>query len=245
MVSTLDKIDYILLGGIFGSLIIGTLLAYVFSVYVPGTGVFVGTIDFVKGVIEAIGYLGIFLLALIEIVYPAIPGELVLPFVGFLVAENKLNFAIAILAATVGNVIGMFIIYLISMKLGRPFIERYGKYFLMDRRHLEMSEELFNKYGDVTVLFGRMLPAYRELVSVPAGLGKMRLAKFLIFTFIGSLIWDAALVFMGMKLGENYVLVKVWFDRLDLFIWISVILAVAWFIIKGRLREKSVVTHSS
>ena len=204
---------------------------------VPSTGTFVGTINFVKNLVEAIGYIGIFLLAVLEIVYPAIPGELVLPFVGFLVAEGKLNFVLSVLAATVGNVLGMFIIYVVSMWFGRPFIERYGRYFLMDKRHLDMSEEFFDKYGDLAVLLGRMIPGYRELVSVPAGLGRMKPPKFLIFTFIGSLIWDLVLVFMGYKLGENYVVIKVWFDKLDIFIWISIILAVVWFIVKGRMRE--------
>ncbi len=233
----MDKIDYLFLTGIFGSLIIGTILTYAFSIQAPSTGTFLTALEFVKNVIEFIGYLGIFLLAFLEIIYPPIPGELVLPFVGFLVAEGKLNYILSVLMATLGNVLGMFFIYLLSMILGRPFIEKYGKYFLMDRRHLEMSEELFDKYGEITVLFGRMLPAYRELVSVPAGLGRMKLMKFLIFTFIGSFLWDAFLVYMGLKLGENYILVKVWFDKLDIFIWISVILTIAWFIVKGRLRK--------
>jgi len=232
-----DNVDYLFLASILGSLVLGTILTYVFSIGVPSTGLFVGTISFVKDIIENIGYLGIFLLAFIEIIYPAIPGELVLPFVGFLVAENKLSFIPSVLVATLGNVLGMLVIYLLSMGLGRPFVEKFGKYFLLDKRHLEMSEEFFNKYGDITVLFGRMLPAYRELISVPAGLGRMNISKFILFTSIGSFIWDFLLVFMGLKLGENYVAVKIWFDKLDIFIWISIILAILWFIVKGRLRE--------
>ena len=238
MVLVLDKVDYAFLAGILGSIIIGFVITYLFSINVPSTGIFVETIDFVKNVVVAIGYVGIFVLAFVEIVYPAIPGELVLPFVGFLVAEHKLDFFISVAAATIGNVLGMFVIYILSMWLGRPFIERYGKYFLLDGRHLEISEEFFDRYGEITVLFGRMLPVYRELISVPAGIGNMKVSKFLLFTFIGSLIWDALLVSFGLMLGKDYVLVKLWFDRMDIFIWVSVILTVLWFILKGRLREK-------
>jgi len=232
-----DKIDYMFLASIIGSLFLGTILTYAFSVGLPSTGTFVGAIEFVKDVIEWAGYVGIFILAFLEIIYPAIPGELVLPFVGFLVAEKKLNLMFSVLAATTGNVLGMLTIYVVSMKLGRPFIDRYGKYFLLDKRHIEMSEELFNKYGEIVVLIGRMLPGYRELISVPAGLGRMKITKFILFTFIGSFLWVFFLVFIGLKLGENYVLVKTWFDRLDIFVWASIILAIVWFVVKGRLRE--------
>ncbi len=233
----MDKIDYMFLASIIGSLFLGTILTYAFSVGLPSTGTFVGAIEFVKDVIEWAGYVGIFILAFLEIIYPAIPGELVLPFVGFLVAEKKLNLMFSVLAATTGNVLGMLTIYVVSMKLGRPFIDRYGKYFLLDKRHIEMSEELFNKYGEIVVLIGRMLPGYRELISVPAGLGRMKITKFILFTFIGSFLWVFFLVFIGLKLGENYVLVKTWFDRLDIFVWASIILAIVWFVVKGRLRE--------
>lgn len=229
----MDHIDKVFFAIILGSLASGAIIAFVFSINVPSSGVFIDIIRFVVDLINSLGYLGIFLLAFIEIIYPAIPGELVLPFVGFLVAKGKMVFLYALMSAVMGNVLGMLMIYLASMYLGRPFIKRYGKYFLFNERHLELSEEFFRKYGEITVLVGRMIPGYRELISVPAGLGRMNPAKFITLTFIGSFIWDFLLIFMGVKLGENYVLIKMLFDKLDIFIWISVIAAIAWFIIKG------------
>ncbi|MCR8454602.1 MAG: DedA family protein [Crenarchaeota archaeon] len=233
----MDHIDKLFSAMVFGPIVLGVIINSAFQLSTPSGGVFIEVMRFVVNLISNLGYLGVFLLAFIEIIYPVIPGELVLPFVGFLVARGKMVFYYSILAATLGNVLGMLLIYLASMYLGRPFIMKYGKYFLLNERHLEVSERFFSKYGEVAVLVGRMIPGYRELISVPAGLGRMNIAKFTLLTFTGSLIWSFILIFMGVKLGENYILIREWFTRLEIFIWISVASAILWFIIKGWYRK--------
>ncbi|MHA1616322.1 MAG: DedA family protein [Candidatus Njordarchaeales archaeon] len=234
----MNRLDYVFLIGAATPIIIGILLAIFTDFVAPTSGVAVAFLDLIINVIGFLGYIGIFVLAFLDIVVPGFLGELFLPFVGFLVANKQLNYILCVLMASLGNVLGMFVIYLLSLHYGRLFIIKYGKYLLMDRRHIELTEELFNKYGEIAVMFGRILPVYRELVSVPAGLARMRVSKFFIFTFIGCFVWDAILIYTGSLLGEHYVIIKYWLDKLDIFIWISAIITIIWFIIKGRIEQQ-------
>lgn len=156
-------------------------------------------------VIETIGYPGIVLVMVIENLFPPIPSELVMPFAGFLVAQGRFNLALTILSGTLGSVIGAIALYFIGMWAGeplvRPFIQRYGGWLLLSEADLDRALDTFRRHGDLIVLGGRVIPIIRSLISLPAGMNRMLLGRFVLFTTIGSLIWTSILTAGGMILG--------------------------------------------
>ncbi len=150
-------------------------------------------------------YEGIFLAALIETIIPPIPTLAIFPTAGFLASQQGITFIGVIpmiILGGIGATIGTSAIYFIALKLGRIVLLRYLKYFRISEKKLERVELWFEKYGDKAVLLGRMIPVMREMISVPAGLLKMRIPKFVTYTFIGSLIWSAGTILAGYYFGE-------------------------------------------
>lgn len=163
-----------------------------------------GITEYLKLLIGINLYGGAFLAALIETIFPPIPSEVVMPLAGYLASLSNygyLGLLIVILCATLGATIGAVVIYYASLRLGRFFILKYGKYFLINEENLSAAERWFEKYGAKAVFFGRMAPGIRELVSVPAGFSKMDFKKFLFYTVLGTFIWTAFLVSLGFFLG--------------------------------------------
>ncbi|HJM79589.1 MAG TPA: DedA family protein [Nitrosopumilus sp.] len=150
-------------------------------------------------------YEGFFLAALIETIIPPIPTLAIFPTAGFLASQqgiSLLGVIPMILLGAVGATIGTSVIYLIALKLGRTVLLRYLKNFRISEKKLEKVEKWFERYGDKAVLVGRIIPVMREMISVPAGLLKMRIPKFLLFTFIGSCIWSSITILAGYYFGE-------------------------------------------
>ena len=149
-------------------------------------------------------YPGVFLAALIETVFPPIPSEVVFPLAGYIVLNNEMSiihiFGVGITGGS-GATLGAFVIYLIALKLGRTILAKYLKYARINPEKLSKADKWFEKYGDKSVLLGRLIPGIRELVSIPAGIFSMNPKKFLIFTFIGSCTWSTALTALGYYLG--------------------------------------------
>ncbi len=150
------------------------------------------------------GFLFVFLFMTIESSFIPFPSEVVMIPGGFLAYRHELLFAspftdsfIVIICGTAGSLLGASINYFLSLKLGRPFLFKYGKYFFLQPPTIERSEEIFNKYGDITTFVCRLLPAIRQLISIPAGLAKMPLLRFTIFTILGAGIWSVILVLTG------------------------------------------------
>lgn len=162
------------------------------------------------------GYPGIVFLMFIENLFPPIPSEVVMPFAGFLVDKGEMSFAGVMLAGTLGAVAGAVAIYFIGIKLGekrlRNWVERNGKYLLMSEDELDSTLETFNDHGKKMVLFGRLIPTIRSLISIPAGLEKMNLTVFLIFTLVGTTVWNLALAGGGVYLGKNWQQILGWVD---------------------------------
>ena len=149
-------------------------------------------------------YTGVFIAALIETIIPPIPTMAVFPTAGFIASQNGLSVAEAILLGIVGGLgasIGSTVIYLIALKLGRTALLKYLNKFRISEKKLDRVERWFEKYGDKAVLFGRMIPVFREMISVPAGLLKMRIRKFLAYTILGSCGWGVTMVLIGYFFG--------------------------------------------
>jgi len=149
-------------------------------------------------------YPGVFLAALIETVFPPIPSEAIFPLAGYIVLNNEMSiihvFGVGVTGGS-GATVGAFIIYLIALKLGRAGLSKYMKYARISNDKLTKADRWFEKYGDKSVLLGRLIPGIRELVSIPAGIFRMKRKKFLIFTFIGSCSWSILLTLIGYYLG--------------------------------------------
>lgn len=161
----------------------------------------------VTNLILHLGYLGIFTAALIETIFPIIPSELIFPLAGYVVQSQNLGIGQAIMfgfMGSLGSTLGAIIIYFLSLKVGRVVILKIGKYILINETKLQKSEIWFQKYGKVAVLLGRLAPGIRELISVPAGLSKMNLIPFILFTFIGSFLWSLSLTMIGYYLGDAW-----------------------------------------
>jgi membrane protein DedA with SNARE-associated domain len=150
-------------------------------------------------------YVGVFVAAIIETVFPPIPTAAIFPFAGYFASKNGLGILETLglgMSGGVGATIGSTIIYLICIKLGRVAMLRYLRYARISEENLVKIEKWFEKYGEKAVLFGRMVPVLREMISIPAGLFKMNPAKFMTYTFVGSCAWSIALTFVGYYFGQ-------------------------------------------
>ena len=183
-------------------------------------------LEFITGLISSWGYAGIFVTMTLESALIFIPSEVVIPFAGFLAYMGEMNIWLIVLVSSLANVAGSIIAYEIGKYLGRGFIERYGKYVLLNMGHLRLVESWFDKYGSLTVLFCRMLPVVRTVNALPAGIGKMNFPKFCLFTFIGSIPWNLALVLVGYLLKQNWNILEkysLYIDMLAVFVAAAVI----------------------
>lgn len=158
----------------------------------------------ITNLINHFGEWGIFFTMLLESACIPIPSEVIMLFGGFLAASGSLNFWGVILAGTLGNLAGSILIYWIGIKGGRPFIEKYGKFVLFNPHHLEKADRWFQKYGGLTVFFGRILPVIRTFISLPAGISKMKFGRFTLYTILGCIPWNIVLTYAGLKLGQNW-----------------------------------------
>jgi membrane protein DedA with SNARE-associated domain len=194
---------------------------------------------FIIAVISAGGYAGVVLLMAIESACIPLPSEVILPFSGYLVAKGTFNLWITAFFGAVGCVLGSIVAYYAGAWGGRKWIEKYGKYVLISHHDLDLADRWFVKYGDITVFAARLLPVVRTFIAFPAGVSKMRMSTFIAYTFIGSYIWSVVLTWIGMKLGENWDSLKVYFHKFDIVIGIIIVAGAVWYIrrhIKG-IRE--------
>lgn len=182
--------------------------------------------NFIIQIVSNSGYVGIFSLMVAESALIPIPSEVIMPFSGYLVSTGKFNIILVIIAGSIGNLVGALIAYFVGSYLGRGFVLRYGKYVLLKKSHLELAESYFKKYGDRSTFVSRLLPAIRTYVSLPAGAAKMNLKRFVIFTLAGSIIWNAALTYIGLKLGDEWSSIRKYSDYFDAIVIIVVIIAI-------------------
>jgi membrane protein DedA with SNARE-associated domain len=169
-----------------------------------------------------------------------IPSEIIMPFSGFLVSEKKLDFTITILAGSVGNLVGSIATYYLGQKIRRELILKYGRFLFIREGHLEFAERVFQKHGSKITFAARLLPAVRTYVSLPAGIGRTPIKTFVVYSFAGSLVWNALLVYVGMKLGESWKNIQMYSPILDGIAAAAVIVFIIWFIWGSkRFRNKA------
>jgi len=187
---------------------------------------------FTTGVISTMGYGGVVLLMGIESACIPLPSEIIMPFAGYLVYTGQFSLHGAALAGALGCIAGSIPAYYLGQYGGRPLIERYGKYVLLSRRELDFAERLFGRHGQWVVLAARLLPVIRTFIAFPAGVARMNMTKFVVYTFVGSYPWCYGLAWVGMKLGEQWdkdPRLKAAFHRFDLAIGVLLVAGVAWF----------------
>ena len=162
----------------------------------------------IESLIAAIGYPGIVLAMALENIFPPIPSEAVLPFAGALSAKGELDFWGAVAAGTAGSLIGAVVLYAIGYVAreagARRIVEVYGKYVFISERDLDRSAAWFERYGEAIIFFGRLIPLIRSIISVPAGYTRMNMVRFLIYTTLGTTLWNLILTYIGRVLGENW-----------------------------------------
>jgi len=184
---------------------------------------------FVLGVINKIGYVGVFLLMTLESANIPIPSEVTMPFAGFLVSSGRFNLWILILIGALGNLFGSWFSYYIAYLVGQP-LARFFKNSNFFRDDYEKAERFFQKYGFASVFWSRLLPIIRTFISFPAGVFRMSFWKFSYLTFIGSLIWTGILTWLGFYLGSNWNVLGGYFHKFDYVIVIIGIILVGYYI---------------
>jgi len=199
--------------------------------------------NFAVATINFIGYPGIFLLMLVESAGIPIPSEIIMPFSGFLVFAGQMNFWLVAILGALGNLAGSLLAYYIGLKGGRPLIEKYGKYLLLSKHDLDTAEKWFSKHGDSAVFFGRLLPVIRTYISFPAGITKMSVKKFGLFTFAGCLPWAFFFTWLGIKLGNNWGIIREQLHNFDIAILIAIAMCVVFYIWRRKKKIRKVVSE--
>lgn len=184
--------------------------------------------------VKSMGYLGIFIMTMIESTFIPIPAEITMIPAGYLVQQGEMNGFLVMICATSGTVTGALINYAIAYHSGRRLIIRYGHYFLMPHYKLQKMEEYFEKYGAVSTFVGRLLPGVRHYISFPAGLARMKLSVFMFYTALGGALWLFVLFALGYYIGENEALIKRYILYFKLLLFFCLLVAGVWYFRRYR-----------
>ncbi|MDO9353172.1 MAG: DedA family protein [Solirubrobacteraceae bacterium] len=190
------------------------------------------------------GYPALAGLILAENLFPPIPSELILPLAGFYVGQGELIFLIAVLAATIGSVVGALILYVAARRGGRPLIYRHPKLLRLKEADLDRADAWFDRHGSWIVLFGRLIPGVRSIVSVPAGLSEMPLWRFIALTTLGSAVWNSALIGAGWALGDQWGQLETFIGPLSRIALVAVVAGIGVFIVRRWQASRRLSTAS-
>ncbi len=202
----------------------------------------------VISVISGMGYGGVVLLMGLESACIPLPSEVIMPFAGYLVSTGRFSLQAVAIAGAIGCLLGSYVAYFVGATGGRQAFERYGRFVLISPHELEVADHFFDRWGSVTVFAARLLPVIRTFIAFPAGLSRMGLWRFSIYTLLGSYPWCLALAFAGMKLGEHWRNLAPYFHRFDNVVAVLLLVAVAVFLyarLRGRNQAPAVAAASS
>ncbi len=195
--------------------------------------------NFIVNTISTLGYPGVAVLMAIESACIPLPSEIIGPFAGYLVYTGRFSLWGVSLAGGAGSMIGSWVIYEIGKYGGRPIVEKYGKYFLVSHHDLDIADRFFAKYGNLSTFIGRLLPVVRTFISLPAGIARMPKTPFLIYSFVGSVIWTYFLAYLGLKLGENWNTIRDRLHGFDTAIIVLIILGGVWWVWRHLKNRKA------
>ena len=179
--------------------------------------------------INQCSYAGIFLLMTLESMVAPIPSELVMPFAGFLIFTGQFGVVPVMVASTLGSIVGSLLSYGMGM-LGKPVVLRYGRYLLLNVHHLEWTEQFFLRHGGKTIFISRFIPVVRHLISIPAGLARMPLIPFILYTAVGATLWNGFLTYLGFRLKQNWPVIQKYTHILDYFV-VAGLIGVAGYLV--------------
>lgn len=199
-------------------------------------------VAWITDTIYSLGYIGIGFLMFLENLFPPIPSELIMPLGGFVVAQGKMDFTLVVVAGVVGTVLGALPWYYLGKIWGEErlkiFCDRYGKWLGISGADISKAKTWFDTHGNKAVLFCRLVPGIRTLISIPAGLSDMRIVPFLIYSTIGTTLWVLLLTYAGLALGQNYKLVEVYIDPISKIVLVGIILSFLGYVL-FKLSKKS------
>ncbi len=187
-------------------------------------------LEFSSWAMSTMGYGGVLLLMAIESACIPFPSEIIMPLAGYLVYLGRFNLYMAATIGALGCNLGSLIAYEVGSSGGRRLVEKYGHYVFVTRHELEITDRLFHKYGEVTILVSRMLPVIRTFIALPAGIARMPRVKFHVYTFVGSWPWCFGLAYAGMKLAAHWDTLGKYFHRFDAVIAVVIVAFVVWFV---------------
>jgi membrane protein DedA with SNARE-associated domain len=188
--------------------------------------------SWIEGIVQSTGVLGIAFLMFLENLFPPIPSELIMPLAGYVAAQGKANILLVILAGAVGSLAGACFWYAVGLLIGeerlKRLTERHGRWITLTRTEIDRADDWFDTYGHYAVLFGRLVPTVRTLISIPAGLSEMPWRRFLVYSSIGTTAWTALLAALGYALGSQYERVHAWIDPVSLGVVVLIAALYVW-----------------
>lgn len=176
------------------------------------------------------GYFGITILMAIESSFIPFPSEIVLIPAGYLASKGEMSVTLIMISSLIGSLIGAFVNYYGALYVGRRFLHKYGKYFFITHETLDKMDKFFKDHGAISTFTGRLIPGVRQLISIPAGLSRMNLKIFTIYTALGASVWSAVLVVLGYVIGENEVLIKEYLSQIVAITLVFVVIIVAIYL---------------
>lgn len=198
--------------------------------------------EWITNTITSLGYLGIGLLMFLENLFPPIPSELIMPLAGFTVAKGRMELAPVILAGVIGTILGALPWYYVGKLVGEDNLKRladkYGKWISVSSRDIDKADNWFDKHGEKAVLFCRLVPGVRTLISLPAGISGMPLVPFLIYSTIGTALWVSLLTLAGYALGDNYEIVEEYLGPVSKIVFVLLIVAFVVWVVNKRKKKK-------
>lgn len=193
-------------------------------------------------VIDDLGYWGLAFLVALENVFPPIPSEVVLPLAGFLTGDGRMNFWIALVAATCGSVVGALVLYAVGAWFGerrvRWIVTHWGRWLGFKESDVDLANRWFDRHGGTAVMICRVVPIVRSLISIPAGIRRMSIRLFIVYTAIGSLVWNAVLIGAGWMLGDNWERVERWVAYAQYLVIVAVLALIAWWIWNRMIKPR-------
>ena len=187
-------------------------------------------VHYATTVISKTGYTGIGVLMIMESMIMPVPSEAVMPFAGFLWFEHKLSFWGIVLASTLGSIIGSLISYFLGAYGGRPLVKKFGRYLFLNEHDLDVTERFFARHGEITIFVSRFIPIVRHLISIPAGLGRMNILRFSIYTIVGAALWNSFLTWLGYHLRDKWETIRQYTQIIDVVLIVLICAAIGYFV---------------